>query len=96
MIEYKDKDDNKIIKAFDHSMFEIEFRRGNPLQDNFTINILARNVLTLIRMIDAFKPHGEGSCNIVRLENKGVCSDVYVGDVYDYSNSDFSLKKVEE
>lgn len=77
-------EEEKIVKAFDHSMYEVTFKRSNPNLEGFTVNILARNITTLIKMIDKFKPHGEGSNCVVKIKNKGICSDVYVGDLYKY------------
>lgn len=76
-------EENEIVKDFDHSMYEIEFAPG-PNKKNTTTNILARNIQTLVKMIDKFKPFGCCSAYVVRIENKGICSDVYVGDLYKY------------
>lgn len=75
----------KIIKAFDHTMYKVVLDKGNGSGETYTQNILARNVTTLVEMIEKFGVHGQKAGYIKSIESLGVCSDVYVGDLYKYS-----------
>ena len=76
-------ENKKIIKSFDHSAYKVVFKSQNASSETYAATILARNISTLIKVIDTYKTNG-GSPYIVSINKICNCDDVYVGDLHQY------------